>query len=980
MICRRFSILQNRFQRLIRTLTVSACPTPLEQLTTACSDSEPDNKILCISVLDKLVRRGLTSSAQQMLPRIISHAPSAQDAISVCDYARMRGVPIDVRSYVVLVEKLVAFGEFKLVEGLYLDHLVGSGVEMDCQLLSCMIVCYCRLGKLEEALECFGRFLDEELLPSEFACQTLLSEFCARGRVLDAFQYFRLIDDLCNNLGFSNFGFIILESCSRGYLDEALYMFDKMQRQNGSYPGARLYKGLVLGFCRAGRLEEAEMLCCEMEENGYSVDKFMYTSVINGYCQKKKMKMALQLFLRMLKTGCEADTCTYNTLIHGFVNSGLFEKVWVLYDQMKASGSPPNVVTYQLMITRYCKEKKLDCAMTVINNMTKMYLTPNVHCFTVLLSALYMENRIVEADELYTKMIDCGVVPDHVLFFTLMKHFPKGMELQLAGKMLNDIAIKCLGLRTSSFSMSDEYSDGDIEWLVESIVEADGNTGIVAFGIFISALCAAGKPDSALVSLGKLLSLGYTPLLSAHNSLIKCLLQEGLVEEVKRYLEIMQERGVPPNMDTYLVMMKEYCDRGDLASGIDVLDQITRRGLVPNVAVYDTIIGCLSRKTRINDAKAMFTRMLEDGVVPDETVFVTMISGYSKNRWPLEAQKLFDSMIIHGVKPGKRAYTALICGFMRKNMIDMGCIYLEKMLKDGYEPNGVLYASIIKQYLRKGDLDLALRLINLMVINKVDYDLITHASLVCGLCRNSGCLSGKSSTRTYSKRKREKLYELLRQQTLLPVGCNVFQLSSSPQQVNDLSLRLIQEVEGKPGESSLYMYNELIYGFCGAGMINDAYKLFGLMQKQGVCPNEVTYTILIHGHIQFADIDQAVDIFNKMNMVGCVPDRIAHDTLLKGLCKSERLCDALCVSLAMHKRGFLPSKSSYELLLVCFCASYVSSFAFSVFEEMLTHRFLPSWYSCNWLLRILTKENKLHEAQMVHNTILLKKSLSVKSI
>ncbi|KAL2527063.1 Uncharacterized protein Adt_12117 [Abeliophyllum distichum] len=46
------------------------------------------------------------------------------------------------------------------------------------------------------------------------------------------------------------------------------------------------------------------------------------------------------------------------------------------------------------------------------------------------------------------------------------------------------------------------------------------------------------------------------------------------------------------------------------------------------------------------------------------------------------------------------------------------------------------------------------------------------------------------------------------------------------------------------------------------------------MQREGVQPNQVTFTILIDGHIQFGETDLAVGLFNKMNASGFDPDQL----------------------------------------------------------------------------------------------------------
>lgn len=222
-----------------------------------------------------------------------------------------------------------------------------------------------------------------------------------------------------------------------------MQLFDIMCERTRSSPTRHMHKFLFYILCKRRWIVEAETLFREMQSQGFFVDKVMYTSLINGYCKDKKMKMTMQVYSSMLKTGCELDTYTCNTTVHGFTNVGLFDKTCVLYNQMIDQGMQPNVVTHHIMINNYCKERKVDCTLMLLNNMVMHNLTSIVHCYIVLIVALYKENRLVEVGEVYTSMLNQGVVPDHVLFFVFLKMHPRECKLQLALMILKAIAENC---------------------------------------------------------------------------------------------------------------------------------------------------------------------------------------------------------------------------------------------------------------------------------------------------------------------------------------------------------------------------------------------------------------------------------------------------------------------------------------------------------------------------------------------------------
>ncbi|XP_034892951.1 pentatricopeptide repeat-containing protein At5g62370-like isoform X2 [Populus alba] len=519
----------------------STCAVPL--------DPQPisnDHTSLCQSLVHDLLRRGLLSSAQQVIQRFIASSPTVPDALSAIEFASASGVELGLGISCELLRKLVDMGEPLSAHEFYRDHVIAKGW-----------------------------------------------------------------------------------------------------------------------------LVEAELIFEEMEVQGFFVDKVMYTSLMNAHGKNKKMKMAMRVYFRMLKKGCDPDICTYNTLIHGFLKMGLFDKAWVLWSLMSDSRIQPNEVTYNLMICYYCKQGKLDCAKMLLNSMVLCNLAPCVHCYTPIIAALYKQNRCLEVYELCERMLESGIVPDHVLFFVLMKNEPKGLELQLCLLILQAIARNGCGLDRSSLSISDKINSSagleqEIELILREITRIDLNLCNVAGSIYVSALCEGGKTEAALACFKNVASAGCIPLLFTFNSLIKRLFQDGLFEDVKSLIDIMQNEGIVPNLETYLIMVNEYCKQEDLASAFGILDRMKEMGPQPTVAIYDCIIACLSQQRRISEAETLFHRMHRDGLDPDEVAYMTMINAYARDGRGHKALNLFEKMIENAIQPSSYSYTALISGLVKR--------------------------------------------------------------------------------------------------------------------------------------------------------------------------------------------------------------------------------------------------------------------------------------------------------------------------
>ncbi|KAB5524445.1 hypothetical protein DKX38_022194 [Salix brachista] len=647
----------------------STCAVPLDPQPTS-----NDHTSLFQSLVHDLLRRGLLSSAQQAIQRFIASSPTVPDAVFAIEFAAASGVDLGLGISCEILRKLVDLGEPLSAHDFYHDHLIARGIEPDSNIVNSMVICLAKLGKLDDAVKLFDRLIgSEDCVLSNAACTVILEGFYEQDKFLEAFDYFVRISDANVKLGMWIYNVLINGLCHQGYVGEAIQVFDIRCKNTGLPPTLQMFKTLFFGLCKKGWLVEAELVFEEMEVQGFFVDKVLYTSLMNAHGKNKKMKMAMRVYFRMLKKGCDPDICTYNTLIHGFLKMGLFDKAWVLWNLMSDLGIQPNEVTYNLMICYYCKQGKLDCATMLLNSMVPCNLAPCVRSYTPIIAALYKQNRCLEVDEMCERMLESGIIPDHVLFFVLMKNEPKGLELQLCLLMLQAIAKNGCGLDHSSLSNFDKINSSagleqEIELILREITRIDLNLCNVAGSIYVSALCEGGKTEAALACFKNVASAGCIPLLFTFNSLIKRLFQDGRFEDVKSLFEIMQNEGIVPNLETYLIMVKEYCKQEDLASAFGILDQMKEMGPKPNVAIYACIIACLSKQGRISEAETVFHRMHRDGLDHDEVAYMTMIKAYTRNGRGDKALNLFEKMIENAIQPSSYSYTALLSGLVKRKI------------------------------------------------------------------------------------------------------------------------------------------------------------------------------------------------------------------------------------------------------------------------------------------------------------------------
>lgn len=77
------------------------------------------------------------------------------------------------------------------------------------------------------------------------------------------------------------------------------------------------------GFCKAGNVDEANIILAEMEEKGCRPDKLTFTILIIGHCMKGRMMEAMRIYNKMLSVGCAPDSITVNSFVSCLLKAGM---------------------------------------------------------------------------------------------------------------------------------------------------------------------------------------------------------------------------------------------------------------------------------------------------------------------------------------------------------------------------------------------------------------------------------------------------------------------------------------------------------------------------------------------------------------------------------------------------------------------------------------------------------------------------------
>ncbi|KAJ0088773.1 hypothetical protein Patl1_33255 [Pistacia atlantica] len=124
---------------------------------------------------------------------------------------------------------------------------------------------------------------------------------------------------------------------------------------------------------------------------------------------------------------------------------------------------------------------------------------------------------------------------------------------------------------------------------------------------------------------------GIFPSLASLSVLLECLMNCNLF--VDRTLELFEKivgSGFLTDRFTYGKAVQAVVKLGDLDRGFEIVKSMKRRGVSPNVFVYNVLISGLCKEKKMRDAEKVFDKMCRRKFVATSVTYNSLVDGYSK--------------------------------------------------------------------------------------------------------------------------------------------------------------------------------------------------------------------------------------------------------------------------------------------------------------------------------------------------------------
>lgn len=489
-------------------------------------------------------------------------------------------------------------------------RLEEAGITMDVVMCNVLIKALFMMGAFEDVYALYKGMPEMDLVPNSVTYCTMIDGYCKVGRIDEALEVF---DDFRKTSVSSNacYNSIINGLCKTGMVEMAIEALLELNHK-GLVLDVGTYRVLMKTIFKENGSNGVLDFVYRMEGLGPDIYNAVCNDSIFLLCKRGLLEDANQLWMMMKKKCLSVTSKSYYSLLRRHLSNRNREQILPLLNSfLKEYGlAEPKV---QKLIARYLCLKDVD---SVLRFLGKTVENSSAVTFPVsVLKILIKEGRALDAYKLVVEAHDNLSVMD-VDYAIVIRGLCKGGYLNKALDLCVFIAKKGVN---SNIDIYNSIINGLCHegCLIEAfrIFDSLENLNLIpseiTYATLIYALCRGGYLLDAEHAFRKMVLKGFQPKIQVYNSLLDGISKFGQLEKAFDLLNDMETKHIAPDSLTVSAVIDCYCRKGDMEGALEFYYKFKSKDISPDLLGFLYLIRGLCTKGRMEEARSVLREMLQ---------------------------------------------------------------------------------------------------------------------------------------------------------------------------------------------------------------------------------------------------------------------------------------------------------------------------------------------------------------------------------
>lgn len=332
--------------------------------------------------------------------------------------------------------------------------------------------------------------------------------------------------------------------------------------------------------------------------------------------------------------------------------------------------------------------------------------------------------------------------------------------------------------------------------------------------------------------------------------------------------------------------------------------------MFPDEILYNCVLDACIEFGSFNKAKEIYKEMIDSGVEPSKYTFGILLKGYGLARDFEGVMDIYGKMKSKDIKINEITYSNLIEACLKCDKFEQAKTFFKDMKQDPFlKPNAKVYGALIKGACALRQFDFAYELFtemdrNLSIIPNIQ---TYNAVLDCAFKTDSNKIFD--------------IYERIMQRSGLDFQPDLNTYSTQikalckANKINEaFKIYELVQAEKKLQMNDDVLYNSLIHGLYKAKKCEEALSVYEDMKKNGVQPSAHTASNLIKLYNSQFKIDKALEVFRDVR-IKSIPGVILYTNIIQGCVKCKKISEMLDLVADMKRNDIQCDSILYNTII-----------------------------------------------------------------
>ncbi|XP_062194240.1 pentatricopeptide repeat-containing protein At5g14080-like [Phragmites australis] len=389
-------------------------------------------------------------------------------------------------------------------------------------------------------------------------------------------------------------------------------------------------------------------------------------SLLAALASSGSLAHARKVLDRMLAGVVELDTVGFGVFIKAVGRrDGLAEVMQLVEVVGGRGGRVSSSVVVAMVVDGMCREGRIEDAWRALEEMRLRGWKPDFVAYRIVSEGFRIAGRVEEEGRILKQKRKLGVAPrkedyrEHVLALVSNRQITEAKEIAEA-VVLGDFPI----------------DDDVLNVLIGSVSGIDAD----AAAMFCKFMTGKGKFPSTEMLV----------------HLCENLFKNRKGDEMWEIFRVLLENGYCKNSRDYHLVVSFLGKAGKVREAYDVLKQVKRKRLEPDISSYNSLMDALCRNDLLRPAKKLWDEMFTIGCSPNLQTYNILITKFAQIGESEEVQQLCNHMFQKGVAPDAATYTSFITMLCEENKYEQAMdIFKKSLMQDAAVASSVLTVFIL---------------------------------------------------------------------------------------------------------------------------------------------------------------------------------------------------------------------------------------------------------------------------------------------